>query len=198
MRIEPPGLPSRDVEVDVAPFNPESRTLVELPPISGRMFAGRDTAHACTVVVVNEEAADDLFQGDAVGRSLEGPDGARVEVVGVVAMRKASNAPARGRPTIFYYAEQTGVPLGRVGPARFRIPILSTAMNGTVDTEVVSSKYFDALGASAIEGRLFPDELAPDGCRLGVINQITPDDVPARMVVMGLDRPRALASLAFE
>jgi hypothetical protein len=171
IRIEPPRLPFRDVEVDLPPFGPQSLPLVQLPPISGRMFAGRDTTHACKVAVVNEEAAEALFQGDAVGRSLEGPGVDRMEIVGVVGMRRIPNARARRRPIIFYNAEQNGVRLGRAGPAGLRIPIPPEAMNATIGTEVVSSNYFDALGATAIAGHFFPDESASDDCRVGVINQ---------------------------
>jgi hypothetical protein len=170
MRVEPPRLPLRSVEVNVALFGAGSLPLVRLPPISGRMFAGRDTAHACKVVIVNEEAAAELFHGDAVGRSLEGPDGGDVEVVGVVATRKP-DPPARGGPTVFYSAEQTGLPLGRGGPSIVRVPILPEATHAALDAEVVSSNYFDALGAAAIGGQLFQGESAPDGCRIGVINQ---------------------------
>ncbi len=53
------------------------------------MFGGGDTAQSCTVVIVNEAAATELFDGDAVGRSIEDPAGQRVEIIGVVAARKA-------------------------------------------------------------------------------------------------------------
>ena len=137
VRIEPPQLPLRDVEMDVAAFTARSLDVVTVPPIAGRMFGGEDTSRTCTVVIVNEEAARELFDGDAVGRSIEDPGGQRVEIIGVVATRRTAKTPGLSRaepslvraesrpdrPTIFYYAEQTGTPMDQVGPARFRVPV---------------------------------------------------------------------------
>jgi putative ABC transport system permease protein len=170
MRIEPlqPGL--QDVVMDVAAFTPQSFALVTLPPIAGRMFGGGDTPQTCRVAIVNEEAANDLFHGDAVGRSIRDAAGQRVDIIGVVVTRKVSEATPN-RPTIYYYAEQTGMPLDRVGPARFRVPLQLEPSHGVLDVNVVSSGYFDAMGLRPIAGKLFPDDPAPRGCRVAVINQ---------------------------
>ena len=171
MRVEPPRLPRRDVVMDVAAFTPRSLAVVTVPPIAGRMFGGGDTAQTCRVVIVNEAAADELFDGDAVGRSIEDPSGQRVEIIGVVATRKAARTRARSRPTIYYYAEQTDTPLGRAGPAGFRVPVRPKPANGVLETNVVSPGYFDAMGLLPIAGSVFPEAPAPRGCRAGVINQ---------------------------
>jgi putative ABC transport system permease protein len=171
VRVEPPHLPLRDVEMDVAAFTQRSLALITLPPIVGRMFGGADTPQACRVAIVNEEAADDVLEGDAVGRTIEDPAGHRVEIVGVVAARKREKATARNRPTIYYYAEQAGTPLDRVGPARFRVPEWPTPAGGVLDANVVSPGYFDAMGMVLMAGSVFPKDPAPPGCRVGVINQ---------------------------
>lgn len=121
--------------------------------------------------IVNEAAASALFDGDAVGRSIEDPSGQRVQIVGVVAIRKAANTAAARRPTIYFYAEQTGTPLGRVGPARFRVPVRPRPASGVLDANVVSPSYFGAMGLLPAAGGLFPDDPAPRGCRVGVINE---------------------------
>ena len=46
-------------------MTPTAVGRLELPPLAGRMFGGRDTPDGCRVVVVNEEAAADLLAGDA-------------------------------------------------------------------------------------------------------------------------------------
>jgi putative ABC transport system permease protein len=171
IRIERPLLPVEDVEMDVAAFTPQSLAIVAVPPIAGRMFGGGDTAQTCRVVIVNEEAARDLFHGDAVGRSIEDPTGERVEIIGVVATRKASDTTAPNHPAIYYYAEQTGTPLDRVGPARFRVPARPEPARGVLDANVVSPRYFDAMGLLPVAGKVFPDDPAPRSCRAGVINQ---------------------------
>lgn len=171
MRIEPPGLPLHDVVMNVAAFTPRSLAQVMLPPIAGRMFAGADTAEACKVAIVNTEAAEQLFDGDAVGRSIEDPAGDRVEIVGVVATRKAEDAAAEIRPTVYYYADQTSPPLNRVGPGIFRVPKRPPPANAVLDANVVSPGYFSAMGIRPIAGTVFPDEPPPRGCRIGMINQ---------------------------
>ncbi len=100
MRVEPPQTSLRDMVMDVVPFTPESLELVNMPPIAGRMFGGGDTTQTCRVVVVNEEAARALFDGDAVGRLIEDPAGQRMEIVGVVASREPGTTTERARPTI--------------------------------------------------------------------------------------------------
>ncbi len=171
IRIEPPQLPLRDIVMDVAAFTPRSLAVVTVPPIAGRMFGGGDTAQSCTVVIVNEAAATELFDGDAVGRSIEDPAGQRVEIVGVVATRPADASTEQSRPMVYYYAEQTGPPLDRPGPGRFRVPVRPEPGRGVLATNVVSSTYFDAMGLSPSAGRTFPDDPAPGSCRVGVINQ---------------------------
>jgi predicted permease len=170
LRAEPAKVPLRDIVVNVAPFTGETLTQVTVPPIAGRLFGPADTL-ACPVVIANQEAAEELFGGDAIGQSVEDPAGQQVEIIGVVATRPAEDRDARRRPTIYYYAEQMDTPLGLVGPARFGVPITSAAAYAVVDANVVSRGYFNAMGLSLIAGRIFGDDSAPTGCRVAVVNQ---------------------------
>jgi predicted permease len=170
VRIEPPQLPMREVVMDVAAFTPRSLGDITLPPIAGRMFGGRDTARSCRVVIVNEEAASDFFDGDAVGRSIEDPAGQRVEIIGVVATDKTGRT-SRARPTVYYYAGQTATPLDREGPEHFRIPVRPEPVRAVLGAHVVSVSYFDLMGLSSVAGRIFRSDAADDDCRVGVVNQ---------------------------
>jgi predicted permease len=172
LRVEPPRLPVRDVVMDLAAFTPLSIALVTLPPIAGRMFGGGDTAQACKVVIVNEEAAGEL-DGDAVGRTIEDPEGQRVEIIGVVATRKSEES-ARNRPTVYYYAEQTGTLLEKTGhflQGHFRVPMRPKPVSAVLAANVVSPGYFATMGLLPVAGRVFPEDPAPRSCRAGVINQ---------------------------
>ena len=171
MRIEPRQLPLRDVVMDVARFTPQSLATIRVPPVAGRLFGGGDTPQACTVVIVNEQAAGELFDRDAVGRSIADPSGRRVEIVGVVATRKAPRTATPDRPSVYYYADQTPTPLDHIGPALFRVPVRLAMTSAVLDVNVVSPSYFDAMGFSPIAGRVFQDDPAPRGCRAGVINE---------------------------
>ena len=169
VRVEPPGLASRDVVIDVAAFTPRTVATIVLPQVAGRMFGGRDSPGSCRVAIVNDAAANALFDGDAVGRSIEDPERQRVEIVGVVAMRTRQDASA-SRPTIFYYADQTAPPQGRTGPQTFRLTVPPTPTpTGLLDTTIVSPEYFSIMGLPAVAGAVLSESPRSD-CRIGVLN----------------------------
>jgi ABC-type lipoprotein release transport system permease subunit len=170
-RVEPAQMPLRDVVMDVAVFTPPTLSLVTLPPAAGRLFAGADTAAACKVAIVNDVAARELFDDDAVGRSIEDPAGDRVQIIGVVSVRKTEHSNAHDRPTIFYYGDQTGPPLDRIGPGIFRVRVRPALPSATLDADVVSPGYFQATGVRPLEGSIFANDPGPGACRVGVVNQ---------------------------
>ena len=165
IRVEAPQLPMRDVVMDVVAFTPRSLDLVTLPPVAGRMFGGEDTPQGCKVVVVNQEAAADFFDDDAVGKSIQDSAGEHVEIVGVVATRRESNASAASRPTIFYYAEQNAVPADRK-EAHFRVPERPRQARGVLEASVVSQSYFYSMDLSPTAGELFADDPPAQDCRV--------------------------------
>ena len=171
MRIEPPRTPRRDVTIDAVLFTPDSLAHVTLPPIAGRMFGGGDTAQSCRVVVLNEEASRQFFEGNPIGRTIEDPIGQRLEVIGVVAESTPAQAAAPRRPRLFLYAEQDSALAESPGPTPLRVPDGAVPMSGMFDVNVVSPSYFDRMGLVPIAGRTFRDAVASLSCRVGVINQ---------------------------
>ena len=169
--VEPPPSAVRNVTLDVAGFTAESLELITLPPIAGRMFSGRDGPRGCRVAIVNEAAAKELFDGDAVGRSIEDPTGQQVEIIGVVSVRKTAHAGEQNRPTIYYYADQTRTPFDTVGPARFRVPTILKLGSATLDANIVSRSYFEGMGMSRVSGQIFPGDSKLYRCRVAVINK---------------------------
>jgi hypothetical protein len=170
VRIEAPQSNARDVGIDVAVLTSGSIGPITLPPVAGRMFSGEDTPNACTVVVVNEQAADELFGADSIGRVLEAPTGDRLQIVGVVATREPEHGHPPPRPTMYYYGDQTGPMKDRLGPARFHVPSPTKLPTVGLDANVVSPGYFAAMGLVPVAGTVFGDEPSR-GCRVGVINQ---------------------------
>lgn len=175
VRVEPPDLPVREIEMNVVSFAPGTIDTVVMPPLAGRMFGGGDSSNTCTVVVVNETAHRDLFGSDAVGRLIQDPTGADVEIIGVVGNRE----PRDGRkvpPAVYYYAEQTGPPGGVQGPAVFRVPDRPADPGSSVlDARIVSPEYFAATGLAVMAGATFANEPALRGCRVGVLNEEAAD-----------------------
>lgn len=168
-RFHRPPLTFDEITMDVALFKPSALDSIELPPKAGRMFGGADRPDSCTVVILNEEAADTIFDGNAVGQVLIDPAGDRVEVIGVVRLRP-DGAGAPHRPTVLYYSEQTGPPRDRLGAAAFKVPAVRSEVNGYLDTLVVSNEYFDVAGAPLIAGASPADAAGAPGCRHGVIS----------------------------
>jgi len=127
---------------------------------------------ACPVALVNSEANEAFFGGEAVGRSIEDLSGARVEIVGVVAERKNEKTPVTGAPTIYYYAQQAGLNPEDGGPATFRVPVYpATETRGVLDANVVSRGYFSAMAVPVVAGEIFPADPEPRTCRTAVVNE---------------------------
>ena len=171
VKVEPPGLASRDVAASAGLFRPSSLARVRLPPKRGRMFGGMDTADTCRVVVVTEAAAGALFEDDAVGRVLADPRGQQVEIVGVVTPSPAPDARAPDEPAVYYYAGQGDVPFTPDAPVTFKVPVLPPVASAVLDLNVVSSDYFALMGLPLLDGALFTDAVRRAFCRIGVVNE---------------------------
>ena len=172
VRIEPVGLPLQDAVINVAAFTPASLAHVVMPPLAGRLFGGGDTPMSCRVVAVNERAANDVFGGDAVGRSIQDPSGQHVEIIGVVREREAGAAKTAAGATVYFYPEQTPLPpVDRTGMAHFQMTQRSQLARAVLESNVVSPGYFEAMGLTPVAGKIFSNFGTANGCRVGVINQ---------------------------
>lgn len=170
-RLEQSHAPLHDVTMDVAAFTTGTFEQMVSPPVAGRLFGGSDGPKSCRVAVVNDTAAEQLFGGNAVGQVVEDPIGKRVEIIGVVAPRMKRDATQSGRPTIYYSPDQTRLPNDRSGPARFRVTAGGQVPSAILNSNVVSTSYFDGIGSSRVAGQLFGRSPAPGACRAAVINQ---------------------------
>jgi putative ABC transport system permease protein len=192
VRTELPTIVRRDVVMDVAVFPQEAVARLSRPLRAGRMFGWRDGPRSCRTIMINEQAAAQFFDGDAVGRSIEDPSGARVEIIGVIDMGPQKKTGSRARPAAFYYGGQTPPPFDEVGPQRFFIPSTSAlddslrhpnaadrvgdpgfsrAPQAVLDANIMSANYFNEVGATPVAGRVFQSGLDPLECRVGLVNQ---------------------------
>jgi predicted permease len=175
LRLEPPIVPVREATINVAAFTPDSLDSVMLPPKTGRMFGGRDTPTSCRVAIVNEEGANELFNGDAVGRWLEEMAGQRFEIIGVVSAKAADGDPATSTPTVFWYANQIGAPYDWAGPKRVRVAATQKLATAILDAHVVSANYFARMGYTTLAGEVFSQNPRGAACREAVVNQKAAD-----------------------
>jgi ABC-type lipoprotein release transport system permease subunit len=168
LRIEPRQLPLREVKMGVASFTGGSLDLFILPPKAGRMFGFVE--RACRAAIVNDAAAEELFGKYTAGRTVQDMTGMPVEIIGVVAERKAEQAAKGSRPTIYFNHTDQTAPPDRITLARFRAPIVTELASAELDANVVSASYFQMMGLSLNAGQGF-DQLTRGGCRIGVVNQ---------------------------
>ena len=169
-RVEPPELPVREVQLDIAWFTSDSLALFQTQPKAGRLFGfGGQT---CRTAIVNETAAEELFGENTPGRILLDAAGVPVEVIGVVAMRKLAQG---NRPSLYYNRlNQAGPTPGGIAGAHFRAPVASELPTRELDTHVVSPGYFDAMGLLLLAGRSFAGHTFRE-CRIGIVNREAAD-----------------------
>lgn len=173
VRIEPPDLPARELTLEVVSLTPELLRGIRMPPVRGRMF-GRADIERCPVAVVNEQAADVLYDGDPVGRRVTDASGQHVEIIGVVTTPPAS-LDAVVAPTIFFDAATREIPIQRTGASTFRVPILPESPEAAISTNAVSAHYFSAMNLTLMTGRTLSEDDGPGKCGVGVINQEAAD-----------------------
>lgn len=174
-RIEPAQLPLREVTVDIDWITSDSLKLFDLPPKAGQMFGV--TYPTCRAVIVNQEAAEELFGRYTTGRTLRAPENPQpIEIIGVVAVRRSAKATKKNRPTVYFdYTGHQETPPARITDVRFQAPIASELASADFETDVVSPRYFDAVGSKLIAGWGFADHNKPTGCRIGIVNQEAAD-----------------------
>jgi putative ABC transport system permease protein len=173
-RVQTPTNSLRDVPIDITgpPASPDS---LKKRLLWGRPFEAQD--QSCHVAIVNEKAASTLFGPDTVGMTIEDPDGAPVEIIGVV-KQASGHTKDDGRSPAIYYNDLDSLAHSRIAGARFRAPLTPASTNIELNINFVSPGYLRALGLSLTDGQWFPQhEIAGAGeCRhFGIINQEAAD-----------------------
>jgi ABC-type antimicrobial peptide transport system permease subunit len=78
--------------------------VIGLPILAGQRFGAQK--HACRVAIVNQQAADRYFGGDAVGGAVIDSEGTRTTIIGVVGSTKLRAAQRDVPPTLYLPQEQ--------------------------------------------------------------------------------------------
>jgi predicted permease len=79
-------------------------------PAGGRLFSDRPEAGGCRVAVVNEQAAELHFDGNAVGASVIDSAGRRTQIIGVVRATPLRTLQGRIEPAIYFPMVQDFLP----------------------------------------------------------------------------------------
>jgi hypothetical protein len=78
--------------------------------VAGETFPRRSVPGGCRVAVINREAAEQYFGGDAVGGAVIDPTGRRTNIVGVVSAPTLGRFQQGAEPSIFFPMRQDVVP----------------------------------------------------------------------------------------
>ncbi len=89
-------------ELDSNVVSPSYFSLMGWPLVAGRVFANDPNLRGCRVGVVNQEAADLYFNGNAVGASVIGDDGRRTAIIGVVQAAPLGTFQPPVEPAIYF------------------------------------------------------------------------------------------------
>jgi ABC-type antimicrobial peptide transport system permease subunit len=90
------------VELDSNVVSPSYFAVMGWPLTAGQLFPDDPNLHGCRVGVVNQEAADLYFNGNAVGRTVIDDSGRRAEIIGVVHSAPLGTFERRVEPAIYF------------------------------------------------------------------------------------------------
>jgi hypothetical protein len=89
-------------DLDANVVSPSYFTAMGLSLAAGEIFPDESTARGCRVAVVNQEAADDFFQGNAVGAAVIDDAGRRTAIIGVVHAALLGTFQRHVEPAIYF------------------------------------------------------------------------------------------------
>jgi ABC-type lipoprotein release transport system permease subunit len=98
------------VELDSNVVSPGYFALMGWPLMAGRMFPSDPKTQGCRVAVINQEAADLYFHGNAVGAKVIDESGRRTEIIGVVRATSLGTFARRVEPAIYFPMAQDFLP----------------------------------------------------------------------------------------
>jgi hypothetical protein len=102
-------MPDREpIELDVNIVTSNYFDFMALPILAGRGFAGPHDA--CRVAVVNQQAADRYFGGNAVGAAIVDGAGRRTVIIGVVGANTLRVMQRDVQPAVYFPAAQDYIP----------------------------------------------------------------------------------------
>ena len=131
--------------------------------VTGRTFTWRDDMNAQRVAVVNREFARRLFGSapNAVGRYYKMPDGARIQVVGIVEDGKYAAITEDARPAMFFPILQSpSSATTLVVRSNLDAPQLAAAMRSRVRDLDSGLPSFVQTWSRGLETVLFPSRMA--------------------------------------
>jgi hypothetical protein len=98
------------IELDSNVISPGYFTVMEWPLVAGKFFPDDTKPVGCRVAVINREANDLYFNGNAIGTSVIDDIGRRTEIIGVVHATGLGTFERRMEPAIYFPMSQDFLP----------------------------------------------------------------------------------------
>jgi hypothetical protein len=98
------------VQLDANVVSKDYFDAMKLPVITGQRFGDRPMPGECRVAVINQEAADLYFAGNAVGAAVTDDRNVRTQIVGVVQSRPFGAFQRHAEPAIYFPMWQDCLP----------------------------------------------------------------------------------------
>jgi ABC-type antimicrobial peptide transport system permease subunit len=102
--------PLAQIELDANVVSPSYFSEMGWPAVAGKLFAPGAGSTGCRVAVINREANDLYFNGNALGASLIDDIGRRTEIIGVVHSTGLGTFERRMEPAIYFPMAQDFLP----------------------------------------------------------------------------------------
>jgi ABC-type lipoprotein release transport system permease subunit len=119
-------------ELDVNVVSSNYFAAMGLPLVAGRTFPDDPTPHGCRAGVINEEAADLYFNGQAVGAAIIDQRGRRTEVIGVVHAAPLGTFEPHVEPAIY-------LPMVQDAPQSMTLILGAREVNGPMLARLTAS-----------------------------------------------------------
>jgi putative ABC transport system permease protein len=110
IRLQPGSAPPVMADIDVNVASTRYFDAVGASFVAGRGFAEQGPTDGCDEVVINREAAQRYFDGNALGGAVIDTDGRRAEIVGVVDAGALRVMQRRPDPMVYYPAAARYIP----------------------------------------------------------------------------------------
>jgi hypothetical protein len=164
---------TREIRLDAQTFDPDALPPAGLVPVKGRGFTGRDDRGGCRTAILNQTAADQYFNGDPVGAAIEDANGQVVQIVGVL----ADDPSFKGRPILFFHANQLVLPAAEIAAAYFAAPLDVPRRPASLAVVGASPSYFDLMADPVVQGRGFESRDTAIACQVAVISEAAARDL---------------------
>jgi ABC-type antimicrobial peptide transport system permease subunit len=156
----PVGPPEANIELNANVVSGNYFSALGMPLVAGQRFSDARIPGEGRVAVINQEAADLYFNGNAVGSGVIDDTGLRTEIIGVAKSQTFGTFEQHAEPTIYF-------PLSQDCPARMTLLMKASKWNSGMaaglrqKVQEVPGGSSGLIGVTTLNDQLAQSSLAP-------------------------------------